>query len=168
MKVLFFGALLSLALIPLISDGFASDTMVPEEPTSQESCSDASLLVAQAEGMAPPSGESSSSDIQERAVPRMPPGMMPMAPRQDFEGAFFENNRLRAKPGFVFEYLPGNRVVAKRAGGSGGTWDVKCNACTKKGKCEMIRTPDSVHCLGECTGSCNITISPMGTKLLIQ
>ncbi len=101
-------------------------------------------------------------------MPRMPPGMMPMAPRQEFEGAVFENNRLRVKPGFILEYLPGNRVVAKRAGGSGGTWDVKCNACTKKGKCEMVRSPDAVYCLGECTGSCNITISPTGGKLLIQ
>ncbi len=134
--------------------------------TAEETCSDAPMVVAQ-QGGAPSPGESESSDIQERAVPRLGPGM---APRMEFEGAVMENNRLRPKPGYVLELLPGNRVIAKRAGGgSGGTWDVKCSACTKKGKCEPLRSPDGIFCLGECTGSCNITISPAGGgKLQIQ
>jgi hypothetical protein len=99
------------------------------------------------------------------------PGRMPMAPRTEFAGALVEHNRLRAQPGYVLELLPGNRVVAKRVGGgSGGTWDVKCAPCSKKGKCKLEHSgSDSIICLGECTGTCAIDVRPAGGgKLLLR
>lgn len=137
----------------------------------QEQCESAPLLVAQESGTAAPE-ESESGEVQDRAVPRFDrPGMTPAPPRMDFQGAIFENNKLRAKPGYVFEVLPGNRVAAKKpGGGGGGTWDVKCTGCSKKnGKCEMVRSPNEIQCLGNpCTGNCYVDLRPVGGGKLMH
>ncbi len=115
----------------------------------------------------------SSGDVQERAVPRMAPGLTPgTAPPTKFRGGAVQGNRLQADPGYVVEALPGNRVALKPAGGGSGI-EANC-VCQRKGGCNFEVVGPSAYCgkskTNPCTMNCLLTVGGKlsGGQLSIQ
>lgn len=128
------------------------------------------LIVAQAEQPtdAPPTG-----DVQERAVPRLAPGMTPgTAPAMKLKGGAVQGNRLQADPGYVLEPLPGNRMALKPSGG-GPTIEANC-ICRGKGGCAFEVVGPSAYCgkspTKPCSSNCVLTVGGKlsGGQMAIQ
>jgi hypothetical protein len=73
-------------------------------------------------------------------------------------GVILRGNRLRAKPGFVFERGFNNQLIARRAGGGGGLGSTASCSCSKEGNCEWSASGDVAICAKStnlpCNGSC--------------
>lgn len=126
---------------------------------SSSSCTEeAPLIVAQA---TEPSEPQSPRDVQERAVPRMAPGLMPgTAPATRLKGGVVNGNRLHADPGYVLDPLPGNKVALKPKGG-GPTIEASC-MCRTQGGCSWEVIGPSAYCKksgsNACTSNCILTV----------
>ncbi len=155
---------------------WAGDLASIELQAAGQQCEATPMLVAAADGESQPGGEGAvgSGDVQERAVPRLTPGMpgmAPMVPRREFEQAIVEGNRITAKPGFTITVLPnGTGVLARKKNDPLGT-GVKC-VCTGKaasGSCKLVVTGGSTgNCVSDTckNGFCGVELG--GTKVFAQ
>ena len=134
----------------LSSVGLSTGALAQNGP---EECTLSGLvLVAAADESDTPSG---TGGVEERAVPRMGPGMTP--PSQ-LEGASLEGNRLQAKPGYHLEPQQGGTAALRRNDGSGPSVQLSCRCFKGKGGCYMtIQGATTATCnTDSCTGACEM------------
>lgn len=157
-----FGLCLGLLLLPAASS--AQYQLAQEEPDS--ACESRLLMTADASGTPgepPPDG----GDVQERAVPRMGPGM---TPSPQLEGGLFDGKRLRANPGFHLEPQQGGTAMLRPNSGGAGV-KLSCRCARGKGACFMTINGTEASCSPNgCSGDCEmrLTTGVQSHGLMIQ
>ncbi len=145
------GICLGFLLLPVASS--AQNQLADAERAS--ACESELLLTADASGTpgAPPSD---SGDVQERAVPRMGPGMTP-AP--SLEGGLFDGKRLRVNPGFHLEPQQGGTAMLRPNSGGAGV-KLSCRCARGKGACFMTINGTEASCSPNgCSGDCEMRLT---------
>lgn len=111
------------------------------------------VLVAAADEKEQPAD---SGTVEERAVPRMNPGLQQMPA---LKGGLVEGNRLRALPGYALDVRPdGGGFMLRPAGGGKGPTG-RCSCSLGGGSCSVKRDGnDGVKCVSKGCDACGIII----------
>jgi hypothetical protein len=159
-------------LLALSHASFVQAQQVASPGDGSDNCETELILVADASSSpSEPVGE--AGDIQERAAPRLAPGMAPGAtsPGSQIEGGIFEGKRLKAKPGYHFEQQQGGVAMLRPNSGGAGV-KLSCRCMKGKGACIMtIESGTSAYCSSNgCVGDCEmrLTTGLMSPGLRIQ
>jgi hypothetical protein len=146
-----FGLCLCFLLYPAAS----SAQYHPPDKQPDSACESQLLLTADGSGT-PEEPSSDSGEVQERAVPRMGPGM---SPSPQLEGGLFDGKRLRATPGFHLESQQGGTAMLRpNSGGAGVT--LSCRCARGKGACIMTINGSEASCSPNgCSGDCEMRLT---------
>ncbi len=169
------GVVLAAELLMGTPSSWADMPAVSESQVAGQQCEATPMLMAAADGQSQAGdGTAGSGNVQERAVPRLAPGIpgaVPALPRREFEQAIVEGNRIMAKPGFSITVLPnGTGLLARKKNDPLGT-GIKC-VCTGKsasGSCKLVVTGGSTaNCVSDTckNGFCGVELG--GTRAFAQ
>lgn len=175
-RFLLSGVVLAAGLFMGTPSSWADMPAVNESEGAGQQCEATPMVMASADGenQAGGDGTAGSTDVLERAVPRLAPGMpgaVPALPRREFEQAIVEGNRIMAKPGFTITVLPnGTGMLARKKNDPLGT-GIKC-VCTGKsasGSCKLVVTGGSTaNCVSDTckNGFCGVELG--GTRVFAR